>query len=818
MHASRAEWFKLFFCARDATLPREIARTRLRGWVLVPLLALAWVRPAACAEADAAGSTGAAANSGMLEEVVVSARYVKENLQEVPLAVTAVTGVELQSRAITDIAQLSAVVPNLYTHPGDAEEGPTPTISMRGVTAGDYSFARYPAVGIYVDDVYHSTMVGANLDLNDIERIEVKRGPQGTLAGNASIAGTISIYSQVPSGKETGYFTVAYGSYHEVIVKGAFDTTIAPDLFLRVSGQSRRQDGYVDQLDFTCEMNALGTPQLAGTFPTADNSAYERSCKTGTFGGVDDVSAKAVLRYVGIDRLDLTAMVAYTRDADQAPAEILINTHPAPADGFDSVYSSQLFNKYGVVYDSRFLPPAGDRYSAYTTFCRPLSGICFNNSQGQYSSDSSLRASFQLTDKINILGILAYSGNGGNLDQAGDVSPLGYVQGQVFFATQQTTAEVRVTGSSFADKLDWVGGVYYLNSENHLSGAIDFVTENFTENDHFHTDSKSGFLHGDFHVTDRFSISAGGRFSNNVNSASLDHPPLFNTTIPFSVSASRGDYLVAASYKFTPDIMTYASISTGFRPAGISTIVNSIYQLTEYPAEKLTAYEVGTKTEWFDHSLRVNLAAFYNDYPVHLTSQAGFQCLGQAPPPTRVLLSTDCPPGGAIGWAITIGTPAVITGGELEVTAEPVRDLLLNFSTGFNHLINGVTNPKQPGYLVAGNLPQPEWNADAGIQYTLGLGAASLTPRLDAVYTSLQTFTQSPSLQAPTPQTTVPAHTIFNGQVSYQTSGGHWTLTASGTNILNKYYFYDIFLGSTVATAGVIAPPREWRLTASKKF
>ena len=325
MRTSVADSLNYFFSARRAIARSRMAPFSVLGWPLALILAAAWVTPAASAAATAAAESAGPVDSGTLEEVVVSARYVKENLQEVPLAVTAVTGVELQASGITDVAQLSAVVPNLYTHPGDAEEGPTPTISMRGVTAGDYSFARYPAVGIYLDDVYHSTMVGANLDLNDIDRIEVKRGPQGTLAGNASIAGTISIYSQVPEGKETGYLTAAYGSFHEVILKGAFDTTLAPDLFMRVSGQSRRQDGYVEQLDFTCEMNALGTPQLAGSFPTADNSAYERGCNVGSFGGVDDTSAKVVLRYTGIDRLDITGMVAYTRDSDEAPAEVLIN-------------------------------------------------------------------------------------------------------------------------------------------------------------------------------------------------------------------------------------------------------------------------------------------------------------------------------------------------------------------------------------------------------------------------------------------------------------------------------------------------------------
>src|SRR6202044_3581630 len=103
---------------------------------------------------------------------------------------------------------------------------------------GDYSFARDPAVGIYIDDVYHSTMVGADLDLSDLDRVEVKRGPQGTLAGNASIAGTISLFSKPPKGDDTGYISAGYGSYNEVDVKGAFDTTIAPGLYARISGQS----------------------------------------------------------------------------------------------------------------------------------------------------------------------------------------------------------------------------------------------------------------------------------------------------------------------------------------------------------------------------------------------------------------------------------------------------------------------------------------------------------------------------------------------------------------------------------------------------
>ncbi len=152
---------------------------------------------------------------------------------------------------------------------------------MRGVTAGDYSFARDPAVGVYVDDVYHSTLVGANIDLADIESIEVRRGPQGTLAGNASIAGSISINSKQPRGDDGGFFSASYGSYNAVGLRGAYDTAISDKLFMRsIHGQSLRKDGYVDQLDFTCGDDTSGahrsSPRISQPRTKAPSSVTAR--------------------------------------------------------------------------------------------------------------------------------------------------------------------------------------------------------------------------------------------------------------------------------------------------------------------------------------------------------------------------------------------------------------------------------------------------------------------------------------------------------------------------------------------------------------
>lgn len=796
--------------------------------IFLTLLSTAFGVPSALAQtatsptdqpATSAAATGEQPASGELQTVTVTARYRNENLQTTPLAITAISGPELEARAVINTSDLGAVVPNLFTHPGDAEEGPTPTVSMRGVTAGDYSFEAFPAVGIYIDDIYHSTMVGSAVDLTDIDRIEVNRGPQGTLSGNSSIAGSINIYTKDARGDNSGYVSAAYGSFDEVQLTGGYDVSLIPDkLFMRVSGVSRKQGGYVDQLDFTCEMNALGTPQLAGSFPTADNSAFQRGCKIGTFGGTNLGAAKLRFRYLVTDKLTLDWSIGRSVEDDEAPAEVLIHTNPAPNDGFDSVYSAQLFAKYGVVYDSRFLPPPGQPYSSYATFCRPLSGICFKNTQGQDSYDGFMNADYRVSDDLDLKAIYGYSDYGGYLHQAGDVSPLGYVQGQVFFRIRQQTYEFRATGRAFDGKLDWVAGAFALQSTDHLSGAIDFVIENFEENDFYKNDSQSGFMHGAFHVTDRFDISAGVRYSSNSSTAALNHQGLLSGVVPFSEQGSRFDWLASLSYKLTPDVMLYTTEATGYRPPGITTIVNSIYQLQGVPAEELTSYEAGIKSEFLGHRLRVNLDGFYSDYNKRRVTQIEYQCLAQAPPPTPVPVASDCPPGGSLPWYITVAKPATIRGVEFDVTAEPIDDLLINWSGGYNHFVDGVKTLGQPGYIAPGNLPQPEINSTAGVQYTLPLLGGEITPRLDWVYQSKSTYDPASSLRSPLPLYTIGGYSVYNAALTFKPKDSHWTAQLACRNCGNKYYFYELFTGSTVAVAGVIAPPREFLFTLTREF
>jgi iron complex outermembrane receptor protein len=754
-----------------------------------------------------------------LESVVVTARYTQENVQATPVAITAITGADLEERNLTNVTTLGNVVPNLYTHPGDAAEGLTPTITLRGVSSGDYNFTFDPSVGIYIDDVYHNSLFGSALDLMDLDRVEVLRGPQGTLFGNASIGGAIRLFSKTPKGDDTGYLDATYGSYHRVDIKGAFDTAIVPDtLFLRVSGVTKRQDGYVDQLDFTCEMKALGTPQLSGTFPTSDTSTYQRGCKIGAFGGTNLNALRAMLRYVASEKLEFNFQATYSKEDDEVTPEVLIDAHPATNDGFDSVYNNMVFQKYGIYYSNVFLPPPGNPYSSYASFTSPLRPLSYQNENAQNSTDFSGTMDYDIASNVHLKTIVAYSNYNGVYNQNPDLSPLALAYAYGTFNVDQGTAEVRLTGNLFDGKFEWATGLFYLRAAEFLGGAQTFVLIAFDVDDRTDVNSRSAFLHGIYHLTDKLSFTAGGRFSDDDKSYSFDHPGLLVIPTPFEAKANNFDWLAGLNYQFTKDLMSYFTVSTGSRPPGVFARPVTIYQLSPIPPEQLTSYEVGLKSEFFEHRLRLNLASYYSDYSKHQTYLNDYECLGQAPPPTPVTSPSLCPPGGSVTWGLYISTPAKDEGVELEATAEPVPGLLLNLDGGYNDYRSGVTTPGAPGYIFPGNVVQPHWNISGGAQYDARSPIGTFTPRLDWTYLSMQTFNPSVTTATPGSQYIIPGRSVFNARVTYEPNNSKWSTVFSVTNLGNKYYYYDLFTGSGFDTAGNLAPPREWSLSVHRRF
>ncbi len=235
-------------CAARGTRGLRTTRRSLLGAAIASSLCL----PASVLAQDA------------LEEIVVTARFREENLQQTPLAITAITGDMLEARGATSTLDLDAFVPNAVIAPLGAGWGSTAAAFIRGIGLGDNSLSFEPGVPIYIDDVYHGRPQGAVLDLLDIERVEVLRGPQGTLFGKNTLGGAVRIISRKPRRRGTGFVDLQAGERDRLNFRGSYDFPIVEDkVFARISGSSKKQDGYHDILDYEC-VNGAGSLGLGG--------------------------------------------------------------------------------------------------------------------------------------------------------------------------------------------------------------------------------------------------------------------------------------------------------------------------------------------------------------------------------------------------------------------------------------------------------------------------------------------------------------------------------------------------------------------------
>src|SRR5882757_9530729 len=235
-------------------------------------------------------STTTASNTGGLQEIVVTARYREENLQQTPIAISAITADDIQQRGFTSASDIGYEVPNASFRPAQQAFGNTMTAFIRGVGQYDFNFAFEPGVGIYVDDVYYPTVMGTQIDLMDLERVEVLRGPQGTLFGRGAIGGAIRYVSKQPTGSNTGFVEGTVGDFHRVDLRAGYDFALIPDkLFARITGVSKKQDGYQKRIDFVC-----ANPSEAGTLP-AHTHNRSGGCQLGTLGGTDIAGARAIV-------------------------------------------------------------------------------------------------------------------------------------------------------------------------------------------------------------------------------------------------------------------------------------------------------------------------------------------------------------------------------------------------------------------------------------------------------------------------------------------------------------------------------------------
>ena len=253
--------------------------------------------------------------------IVVTAQMREQVLQDVPLSVTAVTGEMLEARGQTSLPQISDQTPSLILQQNPAGQGNSIRAFIRGVGQSDQSPSVEPGVGIYIDDIYFGTVTASAFDLTDLERIEVLRGPQGTLAGMNSAGGAIKLYSRPPSG-EGGFVEATLGSLNRRDLKASADFAITDELFARIAGVTRNRDGYVTRYDYAC-VNPGDPDVQSGALQRL--AAIGDDCKIGESGNQQMYAMRGQLRYAPSSvPLEINLSADYTSDTSETQASVLI--------------------------------------------------------------------------------------------------------------------------------------------------------------------------------------------------------------------------------------------------------------------------------------------------------------------------------------------------------------------------------------------------------------------------------------------------------------------------------------------------------------
>lgn len=775
-----------------------------------------------------------------LGEIVVTARYIAEDVQDTPIAITTQTSDQLKAANVNEVSNLGAVVPNLQTVPGDSQSAGTPLIRMRGVIQGDTSsLAVPPAVAIYTDGIYHASTAGSELDFTDIDHIEVSRGPQSTLSGNASIGGSIKIFTKDPVGDGSGYVSLTGGSRKKIGASGAIDIGLSPTLSFRASGSMERQDGFVHRLDFACQMAKQGTPERAGSLPYFQPDSSRKDCVLGTMGGGVRSVGQVKLRWQPNEDIDLILTARHREDNLEDTPEIAPEFYDNPLDNPNALIKANnyaVYNKFGIILSNDFAPPVEyGGYANYATNCRPAidksvegfssdfpDGLCYPWGKTAHHTLYSGQLNAKISDNVGMTAIVGHTNYANEFVQNGDQSPLGYAISNFHNTADQWSGELRFAGSSLDDKLKWVLGGYFLRFEGQQNNFISFFTIYQLSRVFGKMESQSVFTHLDYNLTDNWRVSGGARYTDAKLAVTIDNPQAVTVADPVESIQHRWDWLIATDYRVTDDILLYASAASGSRPAGLTTILNTPRQLAPTAAEELISYEAGIKADLLDRRLRVNLASFYTDYKSVATSVRGFECFGEPGPratwyPTEADCAQYAPDTSAIFYNMNVGIPAHVKGFEWEITAIPIDGLRIDWSGGFNRFVSGIKTPGVPGYITPGNHRQPEWNMHANVSYDIVTPVGTFTPRIDWSWQSQQDFNGAPQLEAPREIFIIDPYSIFNAQISYESPDRSWSATLSVANVGDKFYHYQT-LESPLGPQTRLAPPREFSLTLRKNF
>ena len=699
------------------------------------------------------------AQTGGLEEVVVTAQRREESLQAVPVAVTAISPEVLQNRQITDSQDLQRLVPSLkMTNNVTTPNNLSP--SLRGSTIQDASLATAEGpFGLYVDDVYIARLNGNNAQLADVERVEVLRGPQGTLYGRNTLAGAIKFISKTPG------------------------TTP----WLSVSG------GYGDWRQYRASVTAGGPigDQWAGSFAAQANGKggqFTNLANGKKVGQEDNYALRGKLRYMGTDNFDAIFTASYMKSTNDSLQQVPATPRPISAAG--QFTNDSLVPTFGFYTINR--PDVAARSPSLI-------------SPQPNSRDAQLLTSLTMSYDFGGATLKSISAFVNTKDFfTTDFGGVGAIMTAIDTNSDEFTQELQLQGTAADDRLDYLLGAYYLHENSEQNFGWQFITPTSTSNEKSQTNSISFFGQASYKITDALKATAGIRWVHDAKRFKL-----FTTRLPSSIVPGSGGRVAlrnsysAATPKFGLDytipasgsidsMMIYASAARGFKSGGYNGIV--IFDINEgtlpYRPETNWSYEAGIKTDLFNKRVRINAAYFMNRI-----NDVVFN--------TTVIL-----PGGGAVFPNLNSADQTIKGLELETTFVPVDDLTLfanaAFESGkYRRIVPGSGAATAAATFGSAKPPQvPSYTFTLGFDWGIPIGLGNKDAKIHIGgdwYRTGKYFVSVSNDYIINPYSRIDAYVALN-------LDSKWEARLSVKNLEDKHTYNS---GSLGLGGFIIQPPRE---------
>ncbi len=792
---------------------------------------------AAMAATAGADDTAAAAAPAQVGEVLVTARKREESLQSVPVAVTSQNAAQLQQQGIREPTDLTRNVPSLSIV--SSASSPTGAIvSLRGQNASDILLTLSQPVGLYEDSVNIPHPAGANVAFFDLSRVEVLKGPQGTLYGRNTTGGAINIITRGAdySGVH-GFVYGEYGNYSDWKFAGAVNVPIIEDvLSARVAYQHWNREGYGKSL--------ITNERLGGN---RDDDIFRLSLK---FDPTSTFSATAKVEYVHANRTDA---LYQTRQflpgvGGAANLEWSLEGSPggvAPTTLVSGYSSNNLFVNSSEINTFEHLSAW---HSVFDASWRLSDNVTLRSITG-YHQFTDYRV-FDLDAQPLQAYEVGFGAGGAPLVNGADSRQL-LPDGE----SRQWTQEFNLSGTAFDSRLNWLGGAFYSNDRGNqnqtatpgfqilAASGIGFPAVINFHSPRVSNDTWAVFTQDDFKFNDWFSLTGGLRYTEerlgqDVASYiyNIGPPAPFyaclagpnagtvqgseaGCTLTQSAKSTGVSYLVSGNFKITPDVLLYLKTSKGFRGGALQV------RAPDFPAarpETATDYEIGLKSDWFDHRLRANLALYQTDYSNKQETAI-------------VIIS------GVQSTPIVNAANARIRGFEGEFTAVPVRGLTLTATVDYLHGVYqkfGDANcgtasqtsadlcaigPGSVGAINASGVvfAEPEWSLNLGGRYEFPLG-----PGQAAIQANYSWHDRTPTTILNNDPALLPSLAaewrrpigLVNGSIEYRLPQQGITLSLFATNLLDKHYQVYALTLPNYGFTGMTMEPRMFGFSVKKSF